>query len=167
MWVKMKNRLSWDEYFALVTKTVSLRSDDSETKIGAVIIDEENRIVSTGYNGTPKGTIGLPTTRNKNKYPFMVHAEENAILFSRRNLKNCKIYVLGMLPCDSCARSICQVGINEVIVVNPIKRENGKDWNNDSVIKMFKQLNIKIREIIVPLQIRLINFGKDKNDSDR
>ena len=159
----MKYRPSWDEYFALITKTVSLRSDDSETKIGAVIVDAENRIVSCGYNGTPRGTKNLPTTRNKNKYPFMVHSEENAILFSNRDLTGCKIYVLGMMPCDSCARSICQVGISEVIIVNPVVRTGGNDWNEKAVKRMFRQSKIKTREVIVPLDVKLIKFNTKKD----
>jgi len=142
-------RLSWDEYFGLMVQVVSLRSGDAETKVGAIIVDEKNRIVATGYNGTPRGT-DLPNTRPE-KYPYMSHAELNCIIFSKCDLENYKIYVLGMTPCDSCARAIIQSGLSEVIVVNPIERKEGADWNFEATYKMFKQVNMGFRTINVPL----------------
>jgi len=141
------NRLSWDEYFGLMVQVVSLRSGDAETKVGAIIVDEKNRIVATGYNGTPYKT-NLPNTRPE-KYPYMVHAEENAILHAQRDLTNCKIYVLGLTPCNVCARMMIQRGIIEVIVVNPISSE-GKDWNFEHTFKMFEQVDMGFRQVEVP-----------------
>lgn len=142
-------KLSWDEYFGLIAIVVSLRSGDAETAIGAVIVDDKNRIISTGYNGSPIGT-SLPNTRPQ-KYPYMVHAETNAILFSHRALDNCKLYVTSMLPCDACARNICQVGINEVIIVNQIyiSEEKHNKWGFPATLEMFEQCGIKQRSIKV------------------
>jgi len=143
------NRLTWDEYFGIMVQVIALRSDDVETKVGSVIVDSKNRIVSTGYNGTPRGTT-LPTTR-PDKYPFMVHSETNAILFARCDLTGCKIYILGMTPCDSCARSIIQSNIKEVIVVNPIIRVGGNNWNFEATYEMFRQVNMGFRTIGAPV----------------
>lgn len=141
-------RISWDEYFGLLVQVIALRSDDANTQIGAVIVDEKNRIIATGYNGTPRGT-DLPKTRPE-KYPYMVHAEENAMLFAQGDLTGCRLYVLGMKPCNVCARMMVQKGIKEVVVVNPVMREGGADWNFDSTIEMFKQAKITLKEIRVP-----------------
>jgi len=142
------NRLSWDEYFGALVQVIAMRSDDAETKVGAIIVDKNNRIVSTGYNGTPKGT-NLPKTR-PDKYPFMCHAENNAIVFAKCDLTGYKIYVLGMPPCDTCARMIIQSGIAEVVVVNPIKRDGGANWNFESTYEMFKQTQMGFTKINVP-----------------
>lgn len=151
------NRLSWDEYFGALVQVIALRSDDAETKVGAVIVDKNNRIISTGYNGTPKGT-DFPKTR-PNKYPTMCHAEENSILFAQGDLTGCKIYVLGMTPCNVCARMMLQKGIEEVIVVNPVSREGGANWNFSSTYEMFKQANMGFREVHTPF----IQFHRDIN----
>ena len=142
------NRLSWDEYFGALVQVISMRSDDADTKVGAIIVDHKNRIVSTGYNGTPRGT-DLPKTR-PDKYPYMVHAEENAMLFAQGDLNRCRIYVLGMTPCNVCARMMLQKGIEEVIVVNPVVREGGANWNFTSTYEMFKQAKVGFREVRVP-----------------
>ena len=151
------NRLTWDEYFGALVQVIAMRSDDENTKIGAVIVDKKNRIISTGYNGTPRGT-DLPKTRPE-KYPFMVHAEENAMLFSQGDLTGCRIYVLGMTPCNVCARMMLQMGIEEVIVVNPIVRTEGMNWDFKSTYEMFKQANIGFREI----KTRIVEFMREVN----
>jgi len=141
-------RPSWDEYFGYLVQVVSWRSDDEETKVGAVIVDNKNRLVSVGYNGTPRGT-DLPHTRAAGKYVYMVHSEPNCIITASRNIEGCKMYVLGMLPCCDCAKLICQAGLTEVIVVNR-RDPTGKDWNFDATLEMFRQCKITTRDIIVP-----------------
>lgn len=138
-------RITWDEYFGLLVQVIAMRSDDANTKIGSVIVDKKNRIISTGYNGTPRGT-DLPKTRPE-KYPYMVHSEENAMLFAQGDLTGCRIYVLGMIPCNVCARMMIQKGIEEVIVVNSTPRDAGANWNFDATLEMFKQARITLREI--------------------
>lgn len=108
------NKPSWDEYFIGMAFVVSLRSHDSQTKHGAVIVDINNHILGTGYNGFPRGMndSNLPTTR-PDKYDWVVHAEENAIsnsrgLWSQSN----KIYITGQ-PCFRCAKLLWQNNISE------------------------------------------------------
>ena len=141
-------RLTWDEYFGYITQVVRLRSDDEETKIGCVIVDNFNRLISCGYNGTPRGTD--LSKKRPEKYQYIVHSEVNAILTANQKLDGCRLYVYGMLPCSDCAKIICQTGIKEVIIVNSISREGGKNWNVDATNLMFSQCHISVRNITIP-----------------
>ena len=144
-------RPDWDTYFGLLAKMIAIKSDDEETKIGSIIVDEQNRIVSTGYNGTPRGT-NLPTTRPE-KYPFMVHSEKNALLFAPALLQNHKLYVTHLYPCTDCAKAICQKGISEVIIVDPeykSRKKSLKDWGFKNSELMFDQVGVKVRHVYVP-----------------
>lgn len=122
--MKRENYISWDEYFMGIALLSAMRSKDPNTQVGACIVDLENRILSTGYNGFPSGCSDdvFPWNREgdfqETKYPFVVHAELNAILNARgKNLTNCKIYV-GLFPCNECAKAIIQSGIKEVVYLS-------------------------------------------------
>lgn len=98
------------------------RSKDPSTQVGACIVSQDNIILSTGYNGMPKDCSDdeYPWTRDgeETKYPYVVHAELNAILNSGgRNLEGSKIYV-ALFPCNECAKAIIQSGIKEVIYLS-------------------------------------------------
>ncbi|MFA6739415.1 MAG: dCMP deaminase family protein [Bacilli bacterium] len=116
----MKTYITWDEYFMGVSLLSALRSKDPNTKVGACIVNPENRIVGVGYNGLPRGCDDhdFPWTNvgefNATKYPYVVHAELNAILNSTRSLTGCRIYV-SLFPCNECAKAIIQSGISEII----------------------------------------------------
>jgi dCMP deaminase len=112
------NRICWDEYFMKLAVDVSSRSPDSNTKHGCVIVDSSHKIVSTGYNGFPAGGPDneLPNTRPE-KYDFIIHAEMNAILNARCDLRGCSMYITG-LPCKNCLKHIVGVGIKKLIVGN-------------------------------------------------
>lgn len=117
--MKRSDYISWDEYFMGVAMLAARRSKDPNTQVGACIVSQENIILSTGYNGFPKGCSDdeYPWEREGEltKYPFVVHAELNAILNSQGNsLKGAKIYV-ALFPCNECAKAIIQCGISEVI----------------------------------------------------
>ena len=119
------NHITWDEYFLGIAKLSAMRSKDPNTKVGACIVNEENRIVGVGYNGFPYGCEDddFPWENSKDldlidtKYPYVVHAELNAILNSTRSLKGCRIYV-SLFPCNECAKAIIQAGIKEIIYSN-------------------------------------------------
>ena len=116
--MKRTDYISWDEYFMGVAMLAACRSKDPSTQVGACIVSQDNIIVSTGYNGMPKGCSDdeFPWNRDgeENKYPFVVHAELNAILNANgRNLRGCKIYV-ALFPCNECAKAIIQSGIREI-----------------------------------------------------
>ena len=116
--MKRTDYISWDEYFMGVAMLAACRSKDPSTQVGACIVSQDNIIVSTGYNGMPKGCSDdeFPWNRDgeENKYPFVVHAELNAILNANgRDLRGCKIYV-ALFPCNECAKAIIQSGIREI-----------------------------------------------------
>lgn len=117
--MKRTDYITWDEYFMGVAILASKRSKDPNTQVGACIVDENNVILSTGYNGFPYGCsdddFPWDRTGDDTKYSYVVHAELNAILNARgKNLKGSKIYV-DLFPCNECAKAIIQSGIREVV----------------------------------------------------
>lgn len=122
MVTKRTDYISWDEYFMGVALLASKRSKDPNTQVGACIVDRNNVILTTGYNGFPKGCSDdeFPWDREgeNTKYPYVVHAELNAILnASGKDLKGARIYV-DLFPCNECAKAIIQSGIKEVIYLS-------------------------------------------------
>ena len=103
----------------------SQRSKDPSTQVGACIVNDDNKIMSVGYNGLPRGCSDdeFPWDRkgekdSDTKYPYVCHAELNAILNAGGNsLKGCRIYV-ALFPCNECAKAIIQSGIKEVIYIS-------------------------------------------------
>jgi len=118
--MKRLDVLSWDEYFMGVAHLSALRSKDPNTQVGACIVDADRKIVGMGYNGLPLGCSddefpwGNQGDTLDTKYPFVVHAELNAILNSLCSLKDCSIYV-SLFPCNECAKAIIQSGIKKIV----------------------------------------------------
>ena len=116
MQMKRQGYITWDEYFMGVAILTAQRSKDPNTQVGCCIVDKEQRILSTGYNGLPWEREG--SDPNATKYPFGVHAELNAILNARgKNLTGAKLYV-ALFPCNECAKAIIQSGIAEVVYLS-------------------------------------------------
>ena len=118
---KRTDYISWDEYFMGVAKLASLRSKDPNSQVGACIVDSDNKILSMGYNGLPRGcsdddfTWAREGETLETKYAYVTHSELNAILNYRGgSLENCKIYVT-LFPCNECAKAIIQSGIKTVV----------------------------------------------------
>lgn len=129
--MKRKDYISWDEYFMGVALLAAKRSKDPNTQVGACIVDENNIILSTGYNGFPIGCSDdvFPWSREgkETKYPYVVHAELNTILNANgKNLRGSRIYV-SLFPCNECAKAIIQSGIREVIYLSD--KYNNTDGN--------------------------------------
>ncbi len=121
---KREDYLSWDEYFMAVALLSAQRSKDPSTQVGACVANMDNKIVGVGYNGFPWGCSDdvLPWAREgkylDTKYPYVCHAELNAVLNSTsQNLKGCRIYV-GLFPCNECTKVIIQSGIKEIIYLS-------------------------------------------------
>ena len=100
-----------------------MRSKDPSTQVGACIVNELNHIVGVGYNGFPKGcddTV-FPWEREgeflETKYPYVVHAEQNAILNSSASVRGARIYV-SLFPCHECAKYIIQAGVTEIVYMH-------------------------------------------------
>jgi len=122
--MKRTDYISWDEYFMGVAMLAARRSKDPSTQVGACIVSQGNIIISTGYNGMPKGCSDdeFPWERtgaeNETKYPYVVHAELNAILNANgRDLRGSKLYV-ALFPCNECAKAIIQSGVREVVYLS-------------------------------------------------
>ena len=120
--MKRQDYISWDEYFMGVAMLAARRSKDPNTQVGACIVSPDNIIVSTGYNGMPKGCSDdeFPWEREgqDTKYPYVVHAELNAILNANgRDLRGCTLYV-ALFPCNECTKAIIQSGIREVFYLS-------------------------------------------------
>ena len=121
---KREDYLSWDEYFMGIAILSSYRSKDPNTQVGACIVNDHNKIMSVGYNGFPIGCSDdqFPWEREGDaydtKYPYVCHAELNAILNNAgANLAGCRIYV-ALFPCNECAKAIIQCGIREVVYLS-------------------------------------------------
>jgi len=123
---KRADVISWDEFFMRVAVAASLRSKDPNTQVGACIAGRDNRILSVGYNGTPRG-LGddeFPWGNSENplhdKHSYVIHAEANAILNYRGTLKDmtrATAYVT-LFPCQECAKTLVQAGIGEVVYLD-------------------------------------------------
>ena len=121
---KRSDYISWDEYFMGVALLSAKRSKDPSTQVGACIVNEKNKIVGAGYNGLPLGCDDdeFPWEKSGNfldtKYPYICHAELNAILNNiGMDLKGCRIYT-ALFPCNECTKAIIQAGITEVIFLS-------------------------------------------------
>lgn len=121
--MKRENYISWDEYFMGIAILSSERSKDPSTRVGACIVNNDNKILSMGYNGAPTGLSDddMPWARTgenlDTKYPYVCHSELNAILNCPTSVRGAKVYVT-LFPCNECAKAIIQSGIKEVIYLS-------------------------------------------------
>ncbi|MGI6735482.1 MAG: tRNA-specific adenosine deaminase [Tenericutes bacterium ADurb.Bin239] len=122
--MKRKDYINWNEYFMGIAILSSKRSKDPNTQVGACIADDENKVVSLGYNGMPRGIDDdvIPWEKGEdinNKYFYVCHAELNAILNTRSgaSLKGCRLFVT-LFPCNECAKACIQVGIKEIVYLD-------------------------------------------------
>ena len=117
--------ISWDETWMEICKVIAKRSKDPNRKIGALIVNDDHKIISLGYNGMPHVLEGLdndeiyPWAKHNlkeedNKYAYVVHAELNAILNANQSVKGCTLYVTYNC-CNECCKAIVQSGIKKVV----------------------------------------------------
>jgi dCMP deaminase len=139
--------MSKHKYFLDLAKTVASASKDPSTKVGAVIVDSNNKIVSTGYNGFVQGCDeSLMTFDRPMKYKLIIHAEANALLFSKQNLYGCKIYITDA-PCEECLKLILQSGIREVYFSNTGPMGRSTEEQKTAVELLTKATGAKITQI--------------------
>lgn len=147
--MKRTNYISWDQYFMGVASLSAMRSKDPQTQVGACIVNEDKRIIGIGYNGFPVGVEDddFPWDKGEtwleSKYPYVVHAEPNAILNATVSLKNATLYVT-LFPCNECAKLIIQSGIKELVFLED------KYHDRDSFVasrKMFDAAGVKMRQM--------------------
>ena len=160
--MKREDYISWDEYFMGIAMLAAKRSKDPNTQVGACIVSQDNIIISTGYNGMPKGCSDdeYPWERDgdQTKYPYVVHAELNAVLNANgRDLRGSKLYV-ALFPCNECAKAIIQSGIKEVIYISDKYR------NTDSVRaskRMFDAAGVKYTKLEMKRDKLVIDFSEN------
>lgn len=163
--MKRKDFISWDEYFMGLALLSAKRSKDPSTQVGACIVSPTNRVLSVGYNGFAFGcsddefSWGREGDFLETKYPYVVHAELNAILNNRGvSLEDAKLYV-ALFPCNECAKAIIQSGIKEVIYLSD------KYANTDTVVaskKMFISAGIKLTQLKPSVNKIELSFEVDK-----
>ncbi|MBN1634467.1 MAG: dCMP deaminase family protein [Ignavibacteria bacterium] len=167
--MKSKNYISWDEYFMGIALLSAKRSKDPSTQVGACIVNMHNKIVGIGYNGFPIGCSDdeLPWERegeniNLTKYPYVVHAEANAILNSTKDLHGARIYV-DLFPCNECAKLIIQAGIKQVLYMNDKYRDT------DSVKaskRMFELAGVEYKNLSFGIKKIELYFKQDINSEE-
>ncbi|NCB01433.1 MAG: dCMP deaminase family protein [Spirochaetia bacterium] len=159
--MKRENYISWDEYFMGIALLSAQRSKDPSTQVGACIVNDEKKIVGVGYNGFPMGCDDdeLPWAREgaflETKYPYVCHAELNAILNSiSRDLRGCTIYV-ALFPCNECAKAIIQSGIKEIVYLSD-------KYEHTDIVKaskiMLHQAKVTLRKLDITLSDITIRF---------
>lgn len=140
----------WDKRFIELATFISGWSKDPSTKVGAVISDKRNRIVSAGFNGFARGLSDSRIRYNEKelKYDLVIHAEENAIMFSHSNLDECSIYISTLWPCIRCANRIIQSGIKRVVYQYPKDKDLAKRYKYDFEISgiLYKESNVEFLE---------------------
>jgi dCMP deaminase len=135
----------WDIRFLDLAKLVSSWSKDPSTKVGAVIVDSKNRIVSVGFNGFPqKIKDDARLEYRESKYNTIVHAECNAIMFANKSLEGCTLYTYPFQPCSTCASMIIQSGITRVVTF-PLKEEYDR-WkvNFEMAQDLFQEASVNV-----------------------
>lgn len=153
--MKRSDILSWDEYFMGMAHLAAFRSKDPNTQVGACIVNPQKRVVGLGYNGFPKGCDDDAYSWSRQgefletKYPYVVHAELNAILNSIQNLTGCTLYV-SLFPCNECAKAIIQSGISKVIYESD--KYNGTPENIASK-RMFEDAGVAYVQL--PCQVHI------------
>ena len=156
--MKNKDYISWDTYFMGVATLSSQRSKDPNTKVGACIVNTKKRIIGIGYNGFPYGCSDdeFPWSREGEyldcKYPYVVHAEPNAILNATTSLDNATLYVT-LFPCNECAKLIIQSGIKQIVYMEDKYSGTPSDVASKKMLdasgvayRKMKKIDVKVEE---------------------
>ncbi len=157
--MKRENYLSWQEYFMGIAFLSAKRSKDPVTQVGACIVIDD-KIIGIGYNGFPRGNNddNMPWGKEgeylETKYPYVVHAELNAILNSNKSVKDATIYVTHF-PCNECSKAIIQSGISKVVYFSD--KHKDKDSTKAS-IRMLENAGIEVEKIDLKIEKIDIKF---------
>lgn len=143
----------WDRRFLLLAQMAASWSKDPSTKVGAVIVDQQRRVVGIGYNGFPRGvpdSSAFLSDRDE-KYPMIVHAELNAILNSwdMNLVKGTTLYVWPLFPCCDCAKAIIQSGIRHIVY--PKNEEAVQRWGDSwlHAIRLLDFAGVIMQEVVM------------------
>ncbi len=141
----MKSRISWQEYFMNIAKIVSERSTCDRAYVGCVLVNKDNRIVSTGYNGSISGNPQCDEvghTMRDGHCIATIHAEMNALLYCAKegiSVKDSVCYVTHF-PCLNCTKALIQAGISKIYYENGYRID-------DYAVKLLKSNGIEYIQI--------------------
>jgi dCMP deaminase len=140
----------WDLRFLNLASHISTWSKDPSTKVGSVIVNEKNHILSVGYNGFPSGVEDNDSRYldRDTKLKFVCHAERNALDNAHSDVSDCTLYAT-LMPCNECAKSIIQRGIKRVVCYVP-ESFDGTRFNWEVTTSMFEEAGIKL-DILTPV----------------
>ncbi|MCP4129012.1 MAG: dCMP deaminase family protein [Gammaproteobacteria bacterium] len=137
----------WDTRFLGLAAHISAWSKDPSSQVGAVITDG-NRIVSLGYNGFAAGVVDAPErlTDRERKLNLTIHAEENAMIFAKRDLTGCTVFVTHP-PCPRCASKLIQEELGRVVYISPSEDFLSR-WESDLVLskEMYSEAGVQVSE---------------------
>lgn len=137
----------WDLWYLKLAKEIAQKSKDPSTKVGAIIVSEDNKPISFGYNGLPCKIFDTDERLNNRelKYSIIIHAEINALIFAERSVKNATLYTWPFLPCSRCASVFIQAGIKRVVApINSNDRWKDNLWLSKS---LFREADVIVKEI--------------------
>ena len=132
--------MKWDKYYMNIAMSVAMKSKDPSTQVGTVIVNKDNRIIGTGFNGFPSGMKEPKELWNSlDKHKFVIHSETNALLYSVKTTKNATLYTT-MFPCQECSKLIAAAGIIRVVYQD-------SKYDNEVTREVFKRCKIKLQQI--------------------
>lgn len=138
----------WQIRFMRLAKEISTWSKDPSSKIGAVIVNNNKRVLATGYNGFPKSVADdYRLNEREKKYPLVIHAEMNTLLNALNNgvpVKGSTIFVYGLPVCSECAKNIAQSGISNVVIMGPDAESKWYDQWQNKTIPLFQECGIDV-----------------------
>ena len=163
---KRANYISWDEYFMSVAMLSAQRSKDPNRQVGACVVNCKNKIVGVGYNGFPIGCSDdafpwgkLGDSDLDTKYPYVCHAEMNAIVNrNSADLSDCKIYVT-LFPCNECMKLLIQSGIREIIYGSDVYHDTNKVVASR---RMMMSANVRERKFVSHRKSVTLDFSFEK-----
>lgn len=141
--------MKWDLRFIELAQHVARWSKDPSTKVGAVITDSKNRIISLGYNGFPRDVPDDIIDR-EHKLRCTIHAEENAMLFAQRSLEGTTCYVT-QPPCATCAAKLIQAGVSRVVFAEATDDFASRWWKDIALAEsMYRHAGVRVSIVSVP-----------------
>ena len=143
----MHNALTkWDKRFLDLAGHVATWSKDPSTRVGAVIVDANKRVVSLGFNGFPAGVNDEELPRER-KLLRTIHAEINALAFANVSVRGCTIYVTHA-PCANCTANLIQNGIAKVVFPRPVEdfKERWADHYSEAML-MLMEAGVQVVEV--------------------
>lgn len=136
------DRISWDEYFINIVNLIKERATCPRKKVGALIV-KNNKIISSGYNGSPKGMehcLDVGCLIKNNHCIRVMHAEQNALLQAGKEAEGANLYCT-CLPCEICFKMCIQAKIKKIIYLEDYNKQNLKYWIDNGGIELIKWKN--------------------------